>query len=103
MPGAHGGVGRALGLISLVTITGDGTGWVGAHVGDVRILPLSPDGRLRLATRDHTPAFARWEAGEISLDEIPDTAGANRLQRAVGRGGEADVVWLPARPGWSWI
>jgi hypothetical protein len=21
----------------------------------------------------------------------------------VGRGGEADVVWLPARPGWSWL
>ena len=32
-----------------------------------------------------------------------DTAGANRLQRAVGRGGEADVSWLPARPGWSWL
>ena len=59
--------------------------------------------RLRLETRDHTPAFSRWEAGEISLDEIADAAGANRLQRAVGRGGEADVLWLPARPGWSWL
>jgi hypothetical protein len=58
---------------------------------------------VRLETRDHTPAFAKWEAGEISLDEIPDTAGANRLQRAVGRGGEADVAWLPARAGWSWL
>jgi hypothetical protein len=69
----------------------------------VRILSRSPDGTLRLETRDHTPAFAKWEAGEISLDEIPDTSGANRLQRAVGRGGEADVSWIPARPGWSWL
>lgn len=102
-PDVHGGMGCALGFLSLVTGTGDGTGWVGAHVGDVRILSRSPDGTLRLETRDHTPAFARWEAGEISLDEIPDTSGANRLQRAVGRGGEADVSWLPARTGWSWL
>lgn len=102
-PDAHGGMGCALGFLSLVSGTGDGTGWVGAHVGDVRILSRAPDGTLRLETRDHTPAFARWEAGEISLDEIPDTSGANRLQRAVGRGGEADVIWLPARAGWSWL
>ena len=102
-PDAHGGMGCALGFLSLVTGSGDGTGWIGAHVGDVRILSRAPDGTLRLETRDHTPAFAKWEAGEISLDEIPDTSGANRLQRAVGRGGEADVVWLPARPGWSWL
>jgi PPM family protein phosphatase len=102
-PEAHGGMGCALGFLSLVTAAGDGTGWIGAHVGDVRILSRSPDGTVRLETRDHTPAFAKWEAGEISLDEIPDTSGANRLQRAVGRGGEADVVWLPARPGWSWL
>jgi len=101
-PDAHGGMGCALGLLAL-TDGGDGPGWIAAHVGDVRILSRSPDGLLRLETRDHTPAFARWEAGEISLDEIPDTAGANRLQRAVGRGGEADVSWLPARPGWSWL
>lgn len=102
-PDAHGGMGCALGFLSLVTGSGDGTGWVGAHVGDVRILSRSPDGMIRLETRDHTPAFAKWEAGEISLDEIPDTSGANRLQRAVGRGGEADVSWMPARPGWSWL
>lgn len=102
-PGAHGGMGCALGLLSLSSRRGDGVGWIGAHVGDVRILSRAPDGTVRLETRDHTPAFARWEAGEIALDEIPDTSGANRLQRAVGRGGEADAVWLPARPGWSWL
>ena len=102
-PDAHGGMGCALGVLALAQHTGDGTGWIGAHVGDVRILSRSPDGTIRLETRDHTPAFAKWEAGEISLDEIPDTAGANRLQRAVGRGGEADATWLPARPGWSWL
>lgn len=102
-PEAHAGMGCALGFLSLVTRLGDGTGWVGGHVGDVRIVSRSPDGVLRLETRDHTPAFARWEAGEISLDEIADASGANRLQRAIGRGGEADVVWLPARPGWSWL
>ena len=102
-PEAHAGMGCALGFMALSGGRGDGTGWYAAHVGDVRILSRAPDGTLRLETRDHTPAFARWEAGEISLDEIPDTSGANRLQRAVGRGGEADVSWLPARPGWSWL
>ncbi len=101
-PRTLGGMGCALGFLSFVD-RGDGPGWIVAHVGDVRVFSRSPDGLLRLETRDHTPAFARWEAGEISLDEIPDTAGANRLQRAVGRGGEADVDWLPAAPGWSWL
>jgi serine/threonine protein phosphatase PrpC len=102
-PDAHGGMGCALALMALAAPRGDGAGWIAAHVGDVRILSRAPDGTVRLETRDHTPAFARWEAGEISLDEIPDTSGANRLQRAIGRGGEADVGWLPARPGWSWL
>jgi serine/threonine protein phosphatase PrpC len=101
-PARYGGMGAALGVIAL-TNGGDGPGWLVANVGDVRVLSLSPDGVLRLETRDHTPAFARWEAGEISLDEIPDSAGANRLQRAIGRGGEPDVAWVPAAPGWSWV
>lgn len=101
-PERLGGMGCAIGLLAL-TDGADGPGWIVAHVGDVRILSRSPDGLLRLETRDHTPAFARWEAGEITLDEIPDSAGANRLQRAVGRGGEADVGWIPAAPGWSWL
>jgi len=102
-PAAHAGMGCALALLSLAQTRGDGPGWVGAHVGDVRILSRSPDGTVRLETRDHTPAYARWEAGEVELDEIPETPGANRLQRAVGRGGEADAVWLPARPGWAYL
>ena len=102
-PQQRAGMGCALGLLALTESQGDGVKWIGAHVGDVRILSRSPDGAVRLETRDHTPAFARYEAGEINIDEIPDTAGANRLQRAVGRGGEADVTWLPARPGWSWL
>jgi PPM family protein phosphatase len=101
-PDRYGGMGCALALLSLAG-NGDGIGWIAAHVGDVRIFSRSPDGLLRLETRDHTPAFTRWEAGEISLDEIPDSAGANRLQRAVGRGGEPDVAWIPAAPGWSWL
>ncbi|HUE97279.1 MAG TPA: protein phosphatase 2C domain-containing protein [Longimicrobiaceae bacterium] len=101
-PDHLGGMGCALGLLAL-TNGGDGPGWIAAHVGDVRILSRSPDGVVRLETRDHTPAFARWEAGEITLDEIPDSTGANRLQRAVGRNAEADVAWLPAGPGWSWL
>ncbi len=102
-PDEHGGMGCALGVLALTRGSGAGPEWIGAHVGDVRILSRSPDGALRLETRDHTPAFARWEAGEISLDEIPDSPGANRLQRAVGRGGQPDVSWMPARPGWSWL
>ena len=101
-PAGRGGMGCALGLLAL-TNGGDGPGWIAAHVGDVRILSRSPDGMIRLETRDHTPAFARWEAGEITLDEIPDSSGANRLQRAVGRGGEADVGWFPAAAGWTWV
>ncbi len=101
-PARFGGMGCALAMLSL-TADGDALGWIAAHVGDVRILSRSPDGVLRLETRDHTPAFARWEAGEISLDQIPDSAGANRLQRAVGHGGDSDIVWLPAAPGWSWL
>jgi PPM family protein phosphatase len=102
-PAEHQGMGCALGLLALTQLRDGGPTWIGAYVGDVRIISRSPDGAVRLETRDHTPAFARWEAGEVSLDEIADTAGANRLQRAVGRGGEADVIWMPARPGWSWM
>lgn len=102
-PGDRAGMGCALALLAAAPDRAGGVGWIGAHVGDVRILSRSPDGTMRLETRDHTPAFARWEAGEIALDEIPDTPGANRLQRAVGRGGEADAAWIPLRPGWSYL
>jgi serine/threonine protein phosphatase Stp1 len=99
-PTGRTGMGCALGLLSLVATRADGPFWIGAHVGDVRILSRAPDGTVRLETRDHTPAFALWESGEIELDAIPEAQGANRLQRAVGRGGEADALWVPARPGW---
>lgn len=103
VPGERAGMGCALALLALARDRAGSVGWVSAHVGDVRILSRSPDGAVRLETRDHTQAYARWEAGEIALDEIPDSPGANRLQRAVGRGGEADAGWLPARPGWSYL
>jgi serine/threonine protein phosphatase PrpC len=96
-------MGCALAVLSLAADRGGQMGWIGAHVGDVRIISRGPDGTVRLETRDHTPAFARWEAGEISLDEIPDSPLANRLQRAVGHGGEADTSWLPVRPGWAYL
>lgn len=96
------GMGCALGVLSLLEER-SGHIWAAAHVGDVRILSRSPDGALRLETRDHTAAFARWEAGEIDLDTISEAEGSNRLSRAVGRGGEAELVWIPARPGWSYL
>ena len=99
----RGGMGCALALLSLTTDRGSGPGWIGAFAGDVRILSRAPDGTVRLESRDHTPAFARWEAGEIGLDEVTEAEGANRLQRAVGRGGEADAVWIPLRPGWTYL
>lgn len=102
-PDERAGMGCALALLAAAPDRGGEVGWVGAHVGDVRILSRSPDGTVRLETRDHTPAYARWEAGEIALDEIPDTAGANKLQRAVGRGGEADASWIPLRRGWTYL
>jgi serine/threonine protein phosphatase PrpC len=101
-PEGRRGMGCALALLALRPARGDGLSWIGAHVGDVRILSRSPDGTVRLETRDHTPAFARWEAGEIDLDSVPEAEGANRLQRAIGRGGEADAVALPVRTGWSY-
>lgn len=102
-PGDRGGMGCALALMALSADRAGDVGWIGAHVGDVRILSRSPDGTVRLETRDHTPAYARWEAGEIALDEIPDSPGANRLQRAVGRGGEAEASWIPVRAGWTYL
>ena len=102
-PDTRGGMGCALALLALAADRAGEIGWIGAHVGDVRILSRSPDGTVRLETRDHTPAYARWEAGEIALDEIPDSPGANRLQRAVGRGGEAEASWIPVRPGWTYL
>jgi len=102
-PAEREGMGCALALMALATDRAGELGWVCAHVGDVRILSRSPDGTVRLETRDHTPAYARWEAGEIALDEIPDSPGSNKLQRAVGRGGEADAGWIPVRPGWTYL
>ncbi|HEX2211312.1 MAG TPA: protein phosphatase 2C domain-containing protein [Longimicrobium sp.] len=102
-PDERGGMGCALALLALSVDRGGDVGWIGAHVGDVRILSRSPDGTVRLETRDHTPAYARWEAGEIALDEIPDSPGSNKLQRAVGRGGEAEATWIPVRAGWTYL
>ncbi|HSU17061.1 PP2C family protein-serine/threonine phosphatase [Longimicrobium sp.] len=97
------GMGAALTVMALTQDRAGGVGWLVANVGDVRVISRSPDGVVRLETRDHTPAFARWEAGEIALDEIPDSPGANRLQRAVGHGGEADTTWIPVRAGWTFL
>jgi hypothetical protein len=97
------GMGCALSVMALTQDRAGHVGWLVASVGDVRVISRGPDGTVRLETRDHTPAFARWEAGEIPLDEVPDSPGANRLMRAVGHGGEADTTWLPARPGWSYL
>ena len=102
-PDDRAGMGCALALMALSVDRGGDVGWIGAHVGDVRILSRSPDGTVRLETRDHTPAYARWEAGEIALDEIPDSPGSNKLQRAVGRGGEAGATWIPVRAGWTYL
>lgn len=102
-PDDRAGMGCALALMALSQDRGGDLGWIGAHVGDVRILSRSPDGTVRLETRDHTPAYARWEAGEIALDEIPDSPGSNKLQRAVGRGGEAEATWIPVRAGWTYL
>lgn len=102
-PDERAGMGCALALLALAPDRGGKAGWVGAFAGDVRILSRTPDGTVRLESRDHTPAFARWEAGEIGLDEVTEAEGANRLQRAVGRGGEADAVWIPLQAGWSYL
>ena len=102
-PDDRAGMGCAIAIASLTRDRSHGVGWVCANAGDVRLISRSPDGTVRLETRDHTPAYARWEAGEIALDEIPDSPGANKLQRAVGRGAEAEATWVPVRPGWTYL
>jgi PPM family protein phosphatase len=102
-PADREGMGCALALLGLVADRAGEVGFVAANVGDVRVLSRSPDGMVRLETRDHTPAFALFEAGDIALDEVPDSPGANKLQRAVGRGGEADARWIPVRAGWTYL
>jgi protein phosphatase len=102
-PDDRAGMGCAIAIASLTRDRSHGLGWVCANAGDVRLISRSPDGTVRLETRDHTPAYARWEAGEIALDEIPDSPGANKLQRAVGRGAEADATWVPVRAGWTYL
>ena len=96
------GMGCAMGILSRVRKRGEPEGWIVAHVGDVRVVSRSPDGVVRLETRDHTPAFTLWEEGRIGVDEIPEAEGANRLYRAAGHGGEGEASWIPLAPGWRY-
>jgi len=96
------GMGCAMGVLSRVRKRGEPEGWIVAHVGDVRVVSRSPDGVVRLETRDHTPAFTLWEEGRIGVDEIPEAEGANRLYRAAGHGGEGEASWIPLAPGWRY-
>jgi protein phosphatase len=98
----YGGMGCALAFLSFSSRRGDGPLWICCHVGDVRVVSRAPDGTVRLETKDHSEAFARWEAGEIALDDVPRSEGHNRLKRSVGRGGEPDVTFLPVRAGWRY-
>ena len=98
----YGGMGCALAFLSFSCRAGDGPLWICGHVGDVRVISRSPDGTVRLETRDHSVSFARWEAGEITLEEVARGEGSNRLRRSIGRGGEPDVAWIPVRPGWRY-
>ncbi|HEX2186154.1 MAG TPA: protein phosphatase 2C domain-containing protein, partial [Chloroflexota bacterium] len=50
------GMGCALAVMALSADRGGDLGWIAANVGDVRIISRSPDGVVRLETRDHTPA-----------------------------------------------
>jgi serine/threonine protein phosphatase PrpC len=98
----YGGMGCALAFLSLCCRDGEDPLWICGHVGDVRVISRAPDGTVRLETNDHSESFARWEAGEIALDDVARSIGSNRLRRSIGRGGEPDVTWIPVRPRWRY-
>lgn len=62
-------------------IRGDRAAW--AHVGDSRLYYIH-EGRLKFCTEDHSVAFKKYKAGEISRREIAFDEDQSRLLRTIG-------------------
>ncbi|MCS6906562.1 MAG: protein phosphatase 2C domain-containing protein [Anaerolineales bacterium] len=68
-----------------------------AHVGDSRAYSITPDGEMRLHTRDHSLVKRLVELGQISEREAQNHPQRNVLYRALGQTdpNEADIFSLP--------
>ena len=77
-------------LTAVLTI---GDQWLIAHVGDSRAYEISPEGKMRLLTRDHTLVKLLEEQGQITADEAANHPQKSVLYRALGQGEaiEADI------------
>lgn len=67
-------------IVSLL-ISGDSAVW--AHIGDSRLYYIH-DGELKKITEDHSVAFKKYKAGEITRDQIPFDEDQSVLLRALG-------------------
>lgn len=68
-----------------------------AHVGDSRAYIIYPDGRLDVATRDHSLVKRLEELGQITSAEAAVHPQRNVLYKALGQGDvlEPDIVTMP--------
>lgn len=75
-----------------------------AHVGDSRAYAISPEGDVRLLTRDHSLVMRLLELGQITAEEAADHPQRNVLYRALGQGEpfEADISTQPISEG-GWL
>lgn len=65
----------------VLSVTGDKALW--AHVGDSRLYYIH-ESRLRAFTEDHSVAYKKYKAGEISRNEIAFDEDQSRLLRSLG-------------------
>lgn len=65
----------------VLSVTGERALW--AHVGDSRLYYIH-EGRLRAFTEDHSVAYKKYKAGEISRNEIAFDEDQSRLLRSLG-------------------
>jgi PPM family protein phosphatase len=57
-----------------------------AHVGDSRLYAITPDGEMRLLTRDHSLVMRMMEMGQLSEEDAAIHPQRNVLYRALGQG-----------------
>lgn len=65
----------------VLSVTGERALW--AHVGDSRLYYIH-EGRIRAFTEDHSVAYKKYKAGEISRSEIAFDEDQPRLLRSLG-------------------
>ncbi|MBO6239515.1 MAG: serine/threonine-protein phosphatase [Butyrivibrio sp.] len=68
---------------TVVTLAIDGNMAVWAHSGDSRLYYIH-DGWINIVTEDHSVAYKKYKAGEITRDELPYDEDQSSLLRALG-------------------